>query len=735
MASEPHQHTPGEGPAVPPAGGAPAAGGASAQGAVSREALRDFLYRFIAYVKARKLYPPGHDRLGKQLESWFAAAQAILQAQEEVSLFVQPDAVFVGGKKFGAEDRIAAEFAPELVKRLIRYVAVQRGLGGEELAALAEPLLLEPEALQEAGGARALLAERGVSHVLVIEFSYDMGSYLTSPEDVEVARTLARFEQGVLPEQYVLRRLDELGVGAEERQRLAQLLMQPEVAGRLASLSQALGQFAEAGQAEVHTSDLVLYVVRSLTQAEEELGGLGTQDAAQAFVHLLDRMQERLLVTLANPEEVARREVLSRVARQMMSSPEELMRWLSPEADRMSVTLSPDLAELLKAIFSKAKSGRRRIRFGETVLRTLESSPEPPAEPAARTRRSADHEVETAGLALRFAELRGQLGSDRFGLDEGAVASAHLDILLELLGREEQPAARERILRELAAAIGRGVAAGGGSAGWGLAERLLSPRAPLGEGELGVLLRSPQVSEVALKEFLAGEDRWEPVLRRVATRQQAGFAEALGRLVLEAEPAPPLGPLGGFIEACQDELVDWLARRLERAEVRARLERVVSLTLACRTIRVVPLAERLLAQAGPEARRALLRLLVQIEDARAISALTDHLLTSDHLTRRDILYLLGGSSQPLAEEALLAAAWRRHWLGDRLSERLTALGSLARCGGERAVPVLRRLAVSWLLRLSPGGRQVRRQAAEALRAVEARLASPGPPQEERSGDS
>ena len=142
---------------------------------------------------------------------------------------------------------------------------------------------------------------------------------------------------------------------------------------------------------------------------------------------------------------------------------------------------------------------------------------------------------------------------------------------------------------------------------------------------------------------------------------------------------------------------------------------------------------RISPEVGPEARRALLRLLVRIEDARAVSALADHLLTSDRETRRDILYLLGQSSQPLAEETLLAVAARWHWLGGRLSERLTALSSLARCGGERAVPVLRRLARSWLLRLTPGGRQVRRRAAEALRAVEARLASE-PALEEESGD-
>lgn len=728
MASEPQPHPPGEGAAAPPGRGAPEPTGPRA--AVPREALRDFLYRFIAYVKARKLYPPGHDRLRKQLESWLTATRAILEGSEEVRLFVQPGAVFVNGEEFGAGDRIASEFAPELVKRLIRYVAVQRGVEAEELAALAEPLLLEPEALRQAGGARAMLAEAGVAHLLLIEFSYDMGSYVASAEDVEVARTLARYEAGGLPEQYVLRRLGELGVGEQERRRLAQLLIQPEVAGRLSSLAEALGRFGKASRTEVHTSDLVLYVVRNLAQAEEELGGLGPREAAQAFIYLLDRLQERLLLALADREGRSRREVLTRVAQRMMSSPEELMRWLSPGSERLSVTLSPDLAELLKVIFSKAESGRRRIRFGDTVLKTLESSEEVEPEPSERTPRAEVREVRTAEVARRFNQLRAELGPTRFTLEEQAVTSAHLDVLLELLRRESQPAARERILRELAAVIGRNSAQG---APWRLAQRLLGGRVDLQEQELEILLRSPSVAVLALEEFLDGEARWEPVLRGVAARQQAGFAEALARLVLEAPEAPPLSRLQGFIDICQDGLVDWLTARFQEPEVRGRMERVVSLVLACRTIRVVPLAERLLPEVGPEARRALLHLLVRIEDARAVSALADHLLTSDRETRRDILYLLGQSSQPLAEETLLAVAARWHWLGGRLSERLTALSSLARCGGERAVPVLRRLARSWLLRLTPGGRQVRRRAAEALRAVEARLASE-PALEEESGD-
>jgi len=745
MAPDPHKSapeenrpTPGEGAGQPvpddasppeptPAGSVPS----GTRPRAPRELLRDFLYRCIAYVKARKLYPPGHERLAKQLASWLEAAEAVFAHQEEVSFFVQPEAVFVSGEEFGADDRIAGEFAPELVKRLVRYVSIARGVTAEELAALAEPLLLEPEALREAGGARSLLAQGSVPHLLVIEFSYDMGSYVASEEDVEVVRNLARYESGVLPEQYVLRRFGELGVSAEERERLARLLSEPVVARRLSSLTELLSQAGGGGESEVHASDLMLYVVRGLTEVEQGLGGVSDGEATQLFAHLLDRAQERLMVSLTASRDSDGRAVLSRVAGQMMASPEALLRWLAPDADKTSVTLSPDLAELLKAIFSRAESGRRRIRFGETVLQTLEAPEEATTTAPALAQHPQDRQVDPAALADRFAQLRQGLGEQRFVLDLEAVVPAHMDILLELLRHEDQPAARERILSELGTFVAQRLGQSGAE-GLRLADRVFGEGVAVEARDLEVLLRTPEVCRQALGELSGGETRWEPALTRLAESHEVNFAAALGDLVLGADVAYPLTQLAGFLAACQDELVDWLQRRLDDEEHRPPLDRVVSLTLGCHTIRAVPLAERLLGEVGSEGRRALLRLLVGMDDARAVSVLTDRLVTNDADTRRDILYLLGESSQPLAEEALLAVATRSHWPRGRLRDRLTALSSLARCGSARSLGVLGQLAGSWLLGLTGGGRQVRAEAAGALRAVEARLTARAGQSEERT---
>jgi hypothetical protein len=569
-----------------------------------------------------------------------------------------------------------------------------------------------------------------VAHILVIEFSYDMGAYVASEADVEVARTLAHFERGLLPEQYVLRRLAELQVNDEEKARLGQLLLEPEVARRLGSLTETLGQFAIQAEAEMHTSDLVLFVVRSLSQAEEDLGAVSPQNAARLVSHLLGRVQERLFAILADPREREHRGVLSQVAKQMLSSPEALLHWLAPDIDRLSLTLSADLAELLKAIFSRAESGRRRIPFGKTALGTLEAPDEAGGKPPPHIEHSPEETLDIPALHRQLDDLHGGLAGRRFALGLESVGRAHIDILLELISREPSPAGRERLLRELGRTVGAQLTGGDGREILRLAERVLSEDGLLSDEELDVFLLTPDVLRQALREYLAGETRWEVALRRMTERRQASFADALGRVFLEAEEAYPLANLERFIGPCQEELLTWLEQRLASAEPAPPVERVVSLVLGCRTVRAVPLVEQLLRQAGPEVRRALLRHLVRIDDARAVSALTDQLATGDASTRQDILYLLGESSQPLAEETLLPVAVHSHWGKRQLAERLTALSSLARLAGERSLAPLRALAGSWTLRVVPGGRQVRERAAAALRAAEARqeLLVPKPPE-------
>ena len=55
-----------------------------------RDTLRHFFQQFISYIKARKLYPPGHQRFTHQTDAMFDAMDKVFLYQKEISIYVQP---------------------------------------------------------------------------------------------------------------------------------------------------------------------------------------------------------------------------------------------------------------------------------------------------------------------------------------------------------------------------------------------------------------------------------------------------------------------------------------------------------------------------------------------------------------------------------------------------------------------------------------------------------------------
>ena len=248
----------------------------------SKETLRDFLYRLIATVKARKLYPPGHERLKKQLESWRETTQGILAAQGEISIFVQAHSVSVNGETFGREDSIVGELIPELVRRFVRYVGIQKGVELQELEAFAGILLQDPSACEKAEEPN--LYTNGTPHIHILPFSYDMERLVESEEDLKAVRTLARYEKGAAREEYVVRRMGEFQVSAEEKKWLNTLLFQPEIEEKLNSLCELLSMNPSGTRVEMRTTDLFFHLVRMLAEAKTCQREADKTDATQTFL-------------------------------------------------------------------------------------------------------------------------------------------------------------------------------------------------------------------------------------------------------------------------------------------------------------------------------------------------------------------------------------------------------------------------------------------------------------------
>jgi HEAT repeat protein len=117
--------------------------------------------------------------------------------------------------------------------------------------------------------------------------------------------------------------------------------------------------------------------------------------------------------------------------------------------------------------------------------------------------------------------------------------------------------------------------------------------------------------------------------------------------------------------------------------------------------------------------------MVDIDQARAVGALSLQLQRSDNETRAAIIDMLERIAHPLAEDALIEVVKAPDWQGERLHQRLAAITALGKRGTEKSLDVLQRLAHGYILLLTRGGRQVRSTAGEALEQLRARRSGKG----------
>jgi hypothetical protein len=688
---------------------------------VRRELLRDFLYGFVAFVKARKLYPAGHARPAKQLAAWLETTRAILERVEEVGVFVSSEFIAVCGERFGRDDRVVAEFAPELVKRLIRFLAVHRGVEAEALAILAEPLLVTPEVLRERGGARLVVVTHGHSHVLIIEFDYNMEEAVSSEEGVKIVRTLAQYAAEGVDEHYVMQRMAELGIGAEERAWLSCLLFSGEIKDRMHRLNELLTETGGDAHTSVHSCDVLLSVAHELAAASKFMDAVSEGDGIAVAGELIDRLTARMTRELDTSDADLEKPVLDQLARRLMSGPKGLLRCIGEAAADAVTALAERPAELLQVIFSRVKKTSSEIKIGDEVFETLKASGRSPEGAPVAARIPKEWGVDTARLAGSLAELRERVGSERFRLAYERVPLAHFDVLVDLVAKEGKAQLRERLVKELRDFLDRQLVKGMGEGRVILARRLAGNDAPLTAEELAQVLQSPSVLRQALCEFLGGELAWRPVLTALAAKAPSSVAAAFGRAVLTDASEVPLVQLQDFIDGFRNELVTWIERRLTDRKNLPPLERLVDLAMACRTVRVVSLVHQFLGKVDSHDRWELMRAMVEIDEARAVGAMSLQLNTADATTRSAIIRMLARIKHPLAEDTLIDVAGQPCWHGDRLEDRLAALEALGQRGTAKAREVLGTLAGNWLLLFTRGRRRVRAKAREALGELRRRL--------------
>ena len=695
----------------------------------SRDILRDFLYRLIAFVKAHRLYRSGHTRLQIHLETLREQVHSIFELQDTLSIFIQPDAVYVSGERFGEEEAIVAAFIPELVKRLIRYVILEPGVTVEELNALARLMSQDPKVLRAAGDLHealaGLLGKDPPEHLRVVELHYHMEAFVQGEGDLQIVRSLARFGKGTESEPHVMRRLGALDIKEKEKQRLLDLLSQPEVVERLEALKELFTQLPTAVRERIHTTDMMVHLARGILKMEAIIGVKKTESTAGIAARVLDRIHEEFLAALSDTRDLQRRDLLDRIARSTTSSPDALLKWLSIDAERLNVVFSPDQAGMIRAFFSRWEGGDRKIGFGETELRTLHAPPSGPsrkgdARPDGRKNEKPDPGV--TELEKRYARLELSFQNEGWRPEPESVARSHMDVLTELLRQETDPKARERILEEMGRFLGRYCDAREtepeiSSFLMNRFERLIDRLEPQ---EAAAAARPRTACHWMLRGYLLEGKPWREALRCACRSSPASFAAALGKLLLKGNAHIPLEEVREFLPGCQDKLVDWLLNRLRNEEEDLPLRRTTAIVLALRTSRMVPLVEVLLEKSTPKERPSFLHVLTELDNHRSLQLLARYLEEVEHASREEILIRLGDCRNLLAERILLDHAKRLHLNRKMLKERTSALSALYKCGTEYSRETLEGIARNILLLFVPGGRTVRLMASGAVESIEYR---------------
>lgn len=706
--------------------------------------LREFLRRLLGYVKSRKLYPPGHARPVAQLDAWHRAAVEILAAVPELTLYVEPDALIIAGRRLDDREPFAAELTAEFIRRLVRHVAAAPGVRAEDLAAVADILLLDPAELKARGGAAAVIAGANAAAITVMEFSYDMQRYVEDPSDVELVRTLARCNAAGKPEE-VLGKFAEQRVSADERRLLKELLADGAIREKLGALGALVGGSDAAAEGvrattQVRASDVLLLLVRELGAASADGAELTLPRKAQ-IAALLDRMKTDLASAAVRAAVASQEQTLSTVATTLFGSRDAVRHWLS-DSRSVRTQNGEGSAEALRAIFSRTGGAARSIRLGTSVMTTLEvPGAAPAAAPAAAPgmtpaappgkapaaappakRAGVPPDATIADVVRGLAALTEKCNGAMLRLDPAKVKLGHRDTLLALVEREQDAAARDGIGRRLAAFLNRNLesdAQEGAALMTGVTE---AGGMMLRDSDRTILAEEPAVCTWALGRLIdANEMVWYVALRAVAKRARAVFAQAFGTLLLTRSAEMPEARLQEFCPLCDEDLCRFLAMKVAAETRSGRLERIVGCVLACGSPAAVDAIERLFPRVGSDARHRLITRLIEIDNREALRVLSCELATADLHVRVTIIKMLGYSTNTMAEE-ILADQLRGGRAGKAdIEEQQACLGSLRRLGTARCLDVVRAISGDWRLFFSAKGRELRAQARSVAETVQARL--------------
>jgi len=693
----------------------------------------DFLKYFIAYIKTRRLYPPGHDRVKNQSKLLFEAIDKIFSSQDSISFLIHPKSITVCGVVFDDKDQNISQFAPEFIKRQIRYMIIENGVTQKEIDSLIQLMLMDPIEIQEAGGAVTILDQEETHHILLFEFSYDMNSFIKSDDDFDTIKTLIQYAHGPTTKSYILKRLNEMDLNDEHHGRLKKLVQEEDIKYELSALHDLFGAMPSEVKNNIHTSDFLLQLMGCFNKSPCSVEKIKDSDITRIFKCVLNRLHGKLqgfldpetdlsdIEGLEGFEDIPHEQLLEKIVRNLISSPKSLVQWLSMDEKHFEVKLSSNQNAILKSIFSVPEDGRRKIRFGKTTLETLES-------PSSNGSESLDLDLDQINIEpaplkemeTLFLKLKQEFSSVHINLAKPPHPIIYIDTILEMIGLEKDWYSKARIIEELERFLNRRMGDKTDRAHLDCLKKIVSK---LKDSDITCLLKSSAMYRLILNKYLHGETQWKKALLQPENRRPSTIVSCIGKMIMEDTNPPQEISLKEFLLPYQEKMVNWMISYINNNPPPYPIERIIPVIQICNTSRVVTLTNLLFENMSMLDCQPLIESLILAGNPHTIRSVIMLHEKVDKSSRIYIYQQLRKSSHPAAEQLFLKVAdFRKSNKTFHPEERNAAIDALKECGTSRSLDLLESLSKRWTLIFTSNGRKTRTLAADAIVAIKMRLA-------------
>lgn len=666
-------------------------------------------------IKTQALYPLPHPMTSRAVANLLAALRPFMETHGPFGARVTRHALSAGGGLFKSEAH--ANLALFLYTRKISYIKIMPAVSEEALAAFVSIVGMDRASLEAAAGARQLLRESGVGNIQVVELALEDEA---APEPFDLNAVFELLSRGRLAPQ--------------ERERVIEILRAgPAHAGRLLE-----HVYAMTGVEDLSGDEQTQHIYRLIKSLDRLVLDEPFEDQPELYsslarAHILVREPLRALLTQAL---IAREggDLAGRLLGEHLKS-EELAElavgWLSPGevADQVGTFLQAVCADPQKA---RAVLSLLEVRVGrpEQAPGWLSATVWPQIQPSPRPNPTVVSPLE-AGSAVGRDE--GPPRPEEFpALDEAGVIRDLMMTMVDVLRHEFDEKELVNVADDLI----------------GLLSRLVEYR------DFQCLL----ITLGHLKELVvAGDGNRRKAAAGILKKVTDGVLfDGLLAAFWDARGTATESAIRACLERLDGHLVAPLVRALAaepRSSMRAMLcdllvrvggknveelgvlvddprwylvRNVVNVLGRLHSPDAVAHVRRLLNHSDYRVRREAVMALASIDTEEAQSTLAAFLDDQDERIRIRVMQSLTIPRAWLAMPQLLALLARRDFFSRLFALKRAALEVLVRLGARQSLPVINRLARTWLV-FGPRGRELRHLARVAAGIIEGQ-----PPQQDRA---